>query len=461
MGDNQKIRIDAKFDEKKSYKSALTNYLFKITSIAMLVAIIVNRVVSSILFKNIISDSILLEKCNNALNLIFVFNLLLFTGILVFIIYFVSKYVGSTTRLLNGLRLHIGYLSKGVYHYKIKEKYFAREDEVGHMCVALDELQKTIKKMIEDMKKPTNTMAEQSINLTEISDDLSKTTGAVSNEINNIVTGILEEASDIETVVGNIEELNTRITNVINEISILSSIAINVKKNAQESNHDLQVITDSLEDFNRIFSAFLVTLNEMNGNIKKVNEITDLINNVAEQTNLLALNAAIEAARAGDAGKGFTVVAEEIRKLSDKTKESSVSINYLISNVLESSQNLAQKTSQMNNQLDNQKIGMNNSIKSFKTISESVTEMDRMIGSLSQNSRLINDSQSEIMEKIKIVSQVNQDILSSVQEIAASSEETSATSTRLLEYAESLKENANLSSAYINNFILEGVDEEE
>lgn len=461
MANNEKIRIDAKFDEKKSYKSSLTKYLVKIVSISVVVALLLNRILSSFIIKNLLQDVAAIGQVNKMLNVMLLINIAVFSLVIVAIVYFVRKYVGTTTRLLNGLRLHIGYLSKGVYHYKIKEKYFAREDEVGHMCIALDHLQTTVKTMIEDMKKPTNTMAEQSNNLTEISNNLSKTTGGISNEINRIVTGISDESTDIDTVVENINELNNRITNAINEIGRLQQIANNVKSNAQNSNEDLQVITDSLEDFNRIFSAFLGTLGEMNSNIKKVNEISDLINNVAEQTNLLALNAAIEAARAGEAGKGFTVVAEEIRKLSDKTKESSVSINYLINNVLESSQNLASSTSQMTSQLDNQRNGMNKSITSFKTISDSVSNMDIMIDSLSKDSKLINNSQQDVIDKINIISQVNQDILSSVQEIAASSEETNATATMLLDYAEKLKENADVSATYINSFILEGADEEE
>ncbi|MEG0296131.1 MAG: methyl-accepting chemotaxis protein [Clostridium sp.] len=461
MGNNDKVRIEAKFDEKKSYKATLTKYLFKVSSIVIIAMLVISRVISSIIFKTTITDEALLQQVESVLNKVMIVDVVISAVAIGVILYFVAKNVGNTARLLNGLRLHIGYLAQGVYHYKIKDKYFKREDEVGYMCVELDILQTKIKTMIEDMKVPTSTMAEQSNNLTDISHDLSKTTSGISNEINIIVTGILEEASDIESVVSKINELNELIGQALNEIDTLSKIADNVNSNANESNADLQVITNSLEGFNRIFNAFLVTLEEMNGNIKKVNEITDLINNVAEQTNLLALNAAIEAARAGEAGRGFTVVAEEIRKLSDKTKESSVSINYLITNVLESSHNLAQKTSQMTNQLDNQSVGMNKSIISFNTISESVTEMDGMIASLSNNSRLINESQSEIIEKVNIVSSVNQDILSSVQEIAASSEETKATSSRLLEYAESLKNNADISSTYINNFILEGVDEEE
>lgn len=461
MAISDEKRIDAKFDESKSYKAVVTKYLIKAVGLGAIIALALIGIISSFILKNNIDDVNVLKQINSNITIMLVVSFVVFAIISGGVIYFIRKYIGTTVRLLNGLRLHIGYLSRGVYHYKIKEKYFAREDEVGHICIALDDLQKSVKTMVEDMKKPTNMMAEQSNNLNEISNDLSKTTTKISTEINSIVAGISNEASDIDEVSENINELNNRITEAIEEITRLKVIADNVKGNAQTSNGDLQAITDSLEGFNRIFSEFLVTLDEMNGNIKKVNDITDLINSVAEQTNLLALNAAIEAARAGEAGKGFTVVAEEIRKLSDQTKNSSVSINNLINNVLDSSKNLATSTSEMSTELENQKVGMNKSIVSFKNISDSVSGMDIMISSLAKNSKLINESQEYIMDKISVVSRVNHDVLASVQEIAASSEETKNTSSKLLEYAESLRENAKLSSNYINGFILEGVDEEE
>lgn len=234
-----------------------------------------------------------------------------------------------------------------------------------------------------------------------------------------------------------------------------------VENNAIESNKDLHLLTKSLKNFEITFKIFIDILNEMNDNIKKVNEITDLINNVAEQTNLLALNAAIEAARAGEAGTGFSVVADEIRKLSEKTKTSSISINSLTENILESSKNLSIKTSKMNLELKHQKFGMQKAIDSFKLISDSVSIITPKMITLFNNYNKMCKSNIEIIEKIKILSSVNEDICISTESISDSSELTKDNSKKLLMYATELKDNSKITTNYINKFILNGPDEEE
>ncbi len=148
-------RIDAKFDESKSYKAVVTKYLIKAVGFGAIIALALSGIISSFILKNNIDDVNVLKKINSNITIMLVVSFVVFAIISGGVIYFIRKYIGTTVRLLNGLRLHIEYLSRGVYHYKIKEKYFAREDEFGHICIALDDLQKSVKTMVEDMKKPT------------------------------------------------------------------------------------------------------------------------------------------------------------------------------------------------------------------------------------------------------------------------------------------------------------------
>lgn len=462
------MKLNAKFDQRKSIRFTITRNFMLLMGGIILIAVIGQRIIMENILKDTINDVIseservgVNDVINNALNSTTIWVTVFTIVTMVIAAIWTWKSFGKTARLLNGLRLHIEYLTMGTYHYKIKEKYFKREDEIGAICIALDKMQKSTIEMVKDLKDVTEEVNSKSGYLSKVSGELNCFTKDISEEINNIAQRISGETVDIEEIVCRMGEFSSLLSDTTKEINNLLDISKEVDGSAKESNGDLKELTRSMDDFNKLFQVFLLTLGTMNTDIKKVNDITDLINNVAEQTNLLALNAAIEAARAGDAGKGFTVVAAEIRKLSEKTKESSVSINNLIANVLVSSENLVLKTNQMNMELEKQKLGVDRSIISFKAISHSVNDMNPKIKMLVNRADLISKNSNNIIGEIQTLSSVNEDIGISAKEISSAAENTNVSSKEILNYSVTLKEKATVTRNYINKFKIEGVEEEE
>lgn len=387
-----------------------------------------------------IPNSIIDTVVNSTTIKITLFLSLLLVICLVVGLYLSLKQLVPMGRLLNNFRIHYEFLQEGTFYYRIKEKHFKRKDEFGAIAKASDGMQVTIMDMIEYIRQSTERINTQSLKLTNVSEELRDSTNNISNSIDHITKGISKETSDISHIVVKLSEFSDQLTNNVKEVTLISSMALNVDDKATTSFKDMENLSSSFSEFNTIFHEFVDILSTMKINIEKVNEITELINSVAEQTNLLALNAAIEAARAGEAGKGFTVVSNEIRNLSVQTKESSVNINNLITAVLNSSNDLFKKTNQMNDKLDQQKSTINNSINAFNDISGSVSDMTPKIEKLTSNSNEIITSNKYILDKMGFLSKLSEEISSLAENINSSAGELASSSETVLLSAQDLTE---------------------
>ncbi len=202
--------------------------------------------------------------------------------------------------------------------------------------------------------------------------------------------------------------------------------------NLDDYSNDMSAITTELENSNKILTKF-------NDEIKRISEVGEFIIGISEQLKLLALNASIEAARAGQSGKGFAVVADEMNEMSEKTKEGMVTINEILGEVIQSSQ-------QVNESIKNCEVTFNQSKQTFNDVNSSFQ-------SINQQAFYIHDNMSGISNKFVTIAQNSEDtksmasniyeasqsISASTHEMAAATQETAAESAQIGENVESLR----------------------
>jgi len=285
----------------------------------------------------------LLSRLNGLKNISMLIGLieLIIIGILVVVL---------SRKITNGLvavKGHMDKIAEGDFTEEINRKYIKSSDEIGAICKTLNVTQSSIGNMVGAVKDSAGEIDSSAVNLAAISEELSALTHNISTAILDVTKGTTKQASDLTDIVFKLNEFSEQLNEVAIHIAEIDNMAVGVSESSKKSNKDMADVVFSITSFNDKFKNFTKSIGEMDVDIKTVNEITDLINSIAEQTNLLALNAAIEAARAGEAGRGFAVVADEVRKLAVESGKTASNIQNVVKTVYSSVENLSKSSEKM------------------------------------------------------------------------------------------------------------------
>jgi len=379
-------------------------------------------------------------------------------------IFFITFFIGfilmiavSSTIILvirksmRGIISDLDTIAQGDFSIKIEANL---DNEFGRMHKSINKTVSNISVMLEEIKNSTNVVNTQAINLLGASDEMTSSAEEINAAVQQVAIAANDQSGDLINVKVSLDNFADSLDQITSSINDVNSNIHNISTMAEDSNSKLKFLFESVEDVNESFDTVRDKVIKLDKDVKQVNNITNIINSIAEQTNLLALNAAIESARAGEVGRGFSVVADEIRKLAEQSKLSANDISGLISNINKETQVAVKTTDLGKDSLNNQSALIEDSIKSFALIFKAINTILPRVGNINKSIENINIEKDLILSKTLNISGISEENAASAEEISASIQEINTSFSNVATSAQTLSSSTNSMMIEVDKFKL-------
>ncbi|MEH7386012.1 methyl-accepting chemotaxis protein [Bacillus sp. JJ1521] len=328
------------------------------------------------------------------------------------------------------------------------------KDEIGQLVTAVNDMNENLRGMVKQMAVVSDNVTGQSEELTQYADE--------------VMAGSQQIAVTMEELSRGAEEQATSSTILIEKMSNFSQEIMQVAVKGDDIKDQSQGMLTLTNDGNAYMEASIHQMNSIHEKMKqsnkmvvgldnKTNEITKLVNviqEIAGQTNLLALNAAIEAARAGEHGKGFAVVADEVRKLAEQVGKSVAEITLIVKDIQHESKQVVQSLDDGYQSVEEGTAQIQTTGKTFNELKQKIDDIGTQIEAMSGSLYGVLDDTREISGAIEGIAAVAEESAAGVEEVSATAQQSSSSMEEVSKSAKQLEENAGELNTLIQQFKL-------
>ena len=327
-----------------------------------------------------------------------------------------------------------------------QERDTSRTDEIGVMARAVVTLRGNINQMMRQVITSAEQVAAASQQLTASADQSTIAINQVADSIVTVASACTEQFGEVENASSQADTLQKNMDSVSRTLKVSTQKIYETTQAAEAGGKSVENAVDQMQKIESSVSASAKVIAQLGEESDKIGKIVDAISEIAEQTNLLALNAAIEAARAGEHGKGFAVVADEVRKLAEQSQDSAREISALIGSIQAKAQDAVHAMQEGVTNVKNGADAVDGAGKTFGEIIQMVTDveegskqMGKIVGDLVKSTGVITQSVENINVKSRQVAKESETVSAASEEQSATMHEIADASRSLAEMAQSLQ----------------------
>jgi methyl-accepting chemotaxis protein len=363
------------------------------------------------------------------------------------VVFFISR---SISRNLNKVVDITNRISKG--ELNVEELKYKGKDEVGQLSESINEMLYKLRNMIQGIAESSNKVDGESNDLKEIASEVQQSSEQIAATMEEMSAGAEEQASSATEIASSISNLTEMINkaNLNKEALQISSKDILVV--VQDGATQMETSIGAMSQIDDILKNTVLNVKQLSENSQKVSVLVQIINSIAEQTNLLALNAAIEAARAGEAGRGFAVVADEIRKLAEQVRKSVKEITDIVMGIQVGSRQMADSLEHGYHKVQEGTRNIQTTGEIFVKINKEIDTMVERINNVSGNLDEISLNSETINTAGDHIAAISEENSAGIEETVASVEQQNNSMETITENAKSLANSAEILKQLISQF---------
>ena len=320
------------------------------------------------------------------------------------------------------------------------------KDEIGRLASSLNGMIENLRTIIAKVAQSAEHLATAGEELSASAEQSSQAAGQVAGSVTNIAQGAENQMVLVERTTGVIEELASGLKQVASDSS---GVAEQSSQAAQTATAGSETIDKAVGQMSKIESTVdnsAQVVAKLGERSKEIGQIIETISGIAGQTNLLALNAAIEAARAGEQGRGFAVVADEVRKLAEQSQEAASQIALLIGGIQADTDKAVNAMNDGTREVKAGAQAVSTAGAAFREIAGLVMQVSNQVKTISTKIHHMDEESRKIVEAVKAVDELSkntageaQTVSAATQEQAAAMEEVATSSGNLTKTAETLQ----------------------